>query len=285
MPEHTPLAQTTAGSFLSPAAPPLNSRSAPPFLEAALTTAPSGERPLLEIEVHAAGDRQLVVLGGDMDVECDQTLHIALRGALTRSRTGVDLDLSEVGFCDCSGLNVLLRARLLAHQDGKTLVVRAASSTVSRLLSVTHTRSLLASPDGVRQGLPGRGVHSVPARLFPQNSTVPEDAAQNLLAEVVQLRRAMHTRPAIDMARGVLMAAFGLDPEEAWGVLVEASQYHHMKLHQLAQVLLDAVEAGPLPSLMQQQLADAVARRTKDVSRAAHGGRPVVGAVQAAATA
>ncbi|OAR24260.1 hypothetical protein A8W25_17670 [Streptomyces sp. ERV7] len=110
--------------------------------------APSG-RPLprLEIEVRPTGDRQLVVVTGEVDIDADRLLHSTLGAALVRSRGGVDLDLSKVDFCDCSGLNVLLRIRQRALRDGKTLRVRAVSGAVHRLLTVTHTLPLLTPPE------------------------------------------------------------------------------------------------------------------------------------------
>ncbi|GAA3309414.1 hypothetical protein GCM10020295_74010 [Streptomyces cinereospinus] len=78
--------------------------------------------------------------------------------------------------------------------------------------------------------------------------------------EVVQLRRAMQTRPTIDLARGVLMATFGLSPQDAWHVLVAVSQNTNTKLHRLAQDLVTAVRGEPLPDAVQRQVATAVAR-------------------------
>ncbi|WP_329403676.1 STAS domain-containing protein [Streptomyces melanogenes] len=129
MPEHAIPAQLNRGG---------TTYAAPAF-------SPSG-RPLprLEIEVRPAGDRQLVVITGQVDIDADHLLHSTLRAALDRSRRGIDLDLSKVDFCDCSGLNILLRIRQRALRDGKTLCVHAASNAVHRLLTVTHTLPLLA---------------------------------------------------------------------------------------------------------------------------------------------
>jgi hypothetical protein len=70
----------------------------------------------------------------------------------------------------------------------------------------------------------------------------------------------MQTRPAIDLARGILMASFSLSPEVAWTVLVTASQNTNTKLHVLAQDLVGTVQGTPLPEEVQQQLAAAVAQ-------------------------
>ncbi|MEV2252877.1 ANTAR domain-containing protein [Streptomyces sp. NPDC050147] len=86
------------------------------------------------------------------------------------------------------------------------------------------------------------------------------DVEQDPRAELVQLRRAMETRPAIDMARGVLMASFGLAPEDAWSVLVSVSQNTNTKLHVVADELVGAVTGGQIPKPFRRQLAATIAR-------------------------
>jgi hypothetical protein len=85
-----------------------------------------------------------------------------------------------------------------------------------------------------------------------------EDVEENLRIEIGQLKRAMQTRPVIDLARGVLMASFGLNAEDAWSVLVETSQRTNTKLHHLAQELVGAVNGAPLPDRLRQQVSAAV---------------------------
>lgn len=86
------------------------------------------------------------------------------------------------------------------------------------------------------------------------------ESARDPQAEVVQLRRAMQTRPTIDQARGILMAAFSLGPDDAWTTLVMASQNTNTKLHHVAQQLVDSVQGEALPEAVQAQLSAAVAR-------------------------
>ncbi|MFG2783002.1 ANTAR domain-containing protein [Streptomyces prunicolor] len=206
-----------------------------------------------------AGTRTVVAVSGEIDIDTEQTLQHALRLALARSSDGVDLDLSGVGFCDCSGLNVLLRVRRIALSDGKTLGVRALSAWVERLFALTDTSSLFTHPRA-----PVNGVvhdwheHSATAHDLMEEHGV-SDEAEELRVEVVQLKRALLTRPVIDLARGVLMASFALSPEEAWSVLVDASQHTNTKLHQLAEELVDSVNGAPLPDHLRQRITTAVA--------------------------
>jgi len=83
---------------------------------------------------------------------------------------------------------------------------------------------------------------------------------EDLRIEVVQLRRAMQTRPVIDLARGILMASFGLGVEESWRVLVLASQNTNTKLYHLALDLVAAVRGEPPADAVQEQVAAAVAK-------------------------
>ncbi|MGW6270713.1 ANTAR domain-containing protein [Streptomyces sp. NPDC055060] len=86
------------------------------------------------------------------------------------------------------------------------------------------------------------------------------DAHQDPRVELDQLRRAMRTRPVIDMARGVLLASFGLSADDAWSVLVSLSQNTNTKLYRVAQELVDAATGGQIPHPLRGQLAATVAR-------------------------
>ncbi|MFD7814919.1 STAS domain-containing protein [Streptomyces sp. NPDC059785] len=117
-----------------------------------------------------------MTVSGDIDLDAEAALQRTLGEALTRSARGVDVDLSGVGFCDCAGLNVLLRIRRRALTEGKTVTVPSAAPAVDRLLSLTGTRSLFgaATPDagaggGAGDGVPGNGVlnHSGPHNGVP----------------------------------------------------------------------------------------------------------------------
>ncbi|WP_446037751.1 ANTAR domain-containing protein [Streptomyces sp. SID1143] len=102
-----------------------------------------------------------------------------------------------------------------------------------------------------------------------------QEELRKLRTEVAQLRRAMETRPAIDQARGMLMATFRLTVQQSWDVLVATSQNTNIKLHRLADALVGTVHGTPLPKAVHKQLAAAV---TKVKAASAPGGtRPVSG--------
>ncbi|MGX4693994.1 ANTAR domain-containing protein [Streptomyces sp. JNUCC 63] len=220
--------------------------AAPPGCELAIGTGPEG-------------GRVLVTVHGELDLDTGQGFQRALKDALGRSAQGIDLDLSGVGFCDCSALNTLISLRERALAQDKTIVVRATSPVSERLLVLTGTHSLFCAeaPDGPEAYEAGATVP--PARHgAPEDGTPAEDTEQDLHIEVVQLRRAMQTRPAIDLARGILMASFGLTSDQAWSVLVIASQNTNTKLHHVARAVVTAVHGDPLPETVRKHLTAAV---------------------------
>ncbi|MFJ8821108.1 ANTAR domain-containing protein [Streptomyces sp. NPDC102467] len=142
---------------------------------------------------------------------------------------------------DDQRLDSVLRPLLLASDGSIDLdlnrVEACGNSGVNILLSIDH--SVVAGP------------HAEPT----------EDSDADLSREVAQLRRAMQSRGTIDMARGVLVAAFGVSPHDAWEVLVDVSQRTNIKLHRVAGHLVDSTTGtAPLPKAVQAQLSVVMAR-------------------------
>lgn len=193
------------------------------------------------VQAGPTGDRVTVTVSGEYCLDDDQTLRHALHDALGRSAAGVDLDLSDLTFADCSALNVLLAVRSQAAAGDKTVTVTAVSPAAERLLTFTDTYTLFTAP----------------ADATGPSPREPDGAVQT---EVVQLRRALRTRPDIDLARGILMATFGLNAEQAWQALVLTSQHTNLKLHRLAEDVVTTVEGASLPEPVQRELTAAVSR-------------------------
>ncbi|WP_405819548.1 ANTAR domain-containing protein [Streptomyces sp. NBC_01390] len=250
--------------------------------------------PLLGIETRPDGYATLVVVSGAIDLVTEQAFHKGLRQALAGSERGIDLDLSGVDFCDCSGLNVLLRIRSHALDEGKIVTIRSASAAVLRLFSITGTLPLFAgvgegeergagkgkepevmngadatgrvpatdtdpTADSAAESAAGSAAHSASALALGAEAAPLGETDQDLRIEVIQLRRAMQTRPVIDLARGVLMASFGLSAEDSWKVLVAVSQNTNTKLHEVADNLVGAVTGDALPEAFRLRIAETVA--------------------------
>jgi anti-anti-sigma factor len=80
------------------------------------------------------GDRASVVVHGEVDLDCAGTLELVL---LDRVARGLDVDLSDVGFIDCAGLNALLRVQARAHAVGTAVELARVSPAVARMLRLT----------------------------------------------------------------------------------------------------------------------------------------------------
>ncbi|MGW6916274.1 STAS domain-containing protein [Kitasatospora sp. NPDC054939] len=100
----------------------------------------------LVLDMATGPDRTRAALHGEISLDNTDTLHDTLDKALHTSGTGLDLDLSALSFCDSTGLNILLRLRLAALAEGRTLVVVAMSSQVRRLFDITETTELFTPP-------------------------------------------------------------------------------------------------------------------------------------------
>ncbi|MGW0969905.1 STAS domain-containing protein [Streptomyces sp. NPDC002516] len=111
----------------------------------------------LAVDVASRSGGATVNVHGEIDLAGAELLRRALLKAAAVCRTGdaVTLDLSDVTFCDGSGLEALLRARRRASCEHCSLTIAAASPAVRHLLELTGTAALLGSDSR----------HTGPARL------------------------------------------------------------------------------------------------------------------------
>ncbi|GAA4983476.1 DUF6296 family protein [Kitasatospora paranensis] len=91
-----------------------------------------------------------VHLSGEIDPENSDALRGVLLALGEERPSAVELDLHDVAFMDCSGLNVLLELRLQGIAAGFPVRLRAASRTVLRLLEVSETLPLFTGGRPVR---------------------------------------------------------------------------------------------------------------------------------------
>ncbi|MDW8808463.1 ANTAR domain-containing protein [Streptomyces scabiei] len=259
---------------------PLAESASAGTLAGAPTAGPADGRrsPTLSLRSRPHGHRILVSVSGDLEFGTDDQLRRGLRDSLARSAEGIDLDLAGVGFCDCSGLNALLSIRQEALGHAKTATIRSISPSAQRVFSLTDTLSLFSptgapegrdtddadaddvESDGVESdGVDAEDLHPAADGRRGAGATTSPRREPDPRAEVVQLRRALETRDTIDLARGILMAAFALSPVEAWNALVRTSQNTNTKLHRTARQLVDSCTGAPVPPCTREQLSAAVA--------------------------
>ncbi len=109
--------------------------------------------PGLAITIEHHDDRVVLRLHGELDVGSRESLCRAIRGLLGLHRRTLVLDLSGLGFLDCSGLSVLVWAHRQLSGDGRQLIVTRGPPVVNRLLRLTGLDTYLhvsEAPPGAR---------------------------------------------------------------------------------------------------------------------------------------
>ncbi|WP_405584554.1 STAS domain-containing protein [Streptomyces sp. NBC_01190] len=140
--------------------PSLPSLPSPPGL-------PSPPRPpraasLLHVHRRDTKNRALITFTGEIDMS---SAHL-VRESLARCRRDgigvIDVDMSKVTFCDCSGLNAFLEASTLSYAAGGFLRLQGPGPLTARLFQLTGSALLLSrSPDYQR---PAAGPARSPVR-------------------------------------------------------------------------------------------------------------------------
>ncbi|MCX5363849.1 ANTAR domain-containing protein [Streptomyces sp. NBC_00124] len=168
----------------------------------------------------------------------DQTL-TALPDGVRR----VELDMAAVVFMDTGGLQFLEVLDAYSHRRRIPVAATRWTGQPRRILELAG----LDTADPLR-AVPRR---AVPEPAPPAPSAVALERAEQLhllRAEVEQLRQAIVSRPVIDQARGILMAAHSCTSEEAWTILRKTSQLSNTKLRTVAAALTAGTGSdGPLP--------------------------------------
>jgi anti-sigma B factor antagonist len=92
--------------------------------------------PRLHVTAHHDGARIRLAVSGELDVS---TRDEFITAAVTNAHRGaaLDLDLSEVSFCDTMGISALVAVGNIIRGDGGSVQVTAASPTVTRILGAT----------------------------------------------------------------------------------------------------------------------------------------------------
>lgn len=91
----------------------------------------------LRVEVDRAGPVRIVTLAGELDHDTAPELRPVLGAPLDDGVQRLVVDLTELRFCDSTGLNLLLRARLDAEALGLRLELAGPVAIVARLFAIT----------------------------------------------------------------------------------------------------------------------------------------------------
>lgn len=175
----------------------------------------------------------------------------------------VELDMADVVFMDTAGLQFLERLdhyRRLRHIPVAATHWSGQPRRILELAGLDTTDPLHATPPPATASAPA------PEADPPACSVVALERAEQLhmlRTEVRQLRQAIVSRPVIDQARGILMAAHACTPDDAWHILRETSQLSNTKLHTVAAALTAGAgtDGPPPPEAVRTALRTAVTRR------------------------
>ncbi|MEU3574778.1 STAS domain-containing protein [Kitasatospora sp. NPDC036755] len=106
------------------------------------------------VETRTTADGSVVcALTGDLDIETLAPVADALTALVARRPPVIVVDLRQVGFCDSSGLNLLLRVRMEAGRAGLELRLAAVAPTVMRVLELTGARTVFSLHESVESAL------------------------------------------------------------------------------------------------------------------------------------
>lgn len=95
-----------------------------------------GER--FAVEVRPWRDAVVLLLSGELDHDTADPLREAIEAALAQpGRRRLVVDCAGLRFCDSTGLNVLLRARIAAQESGGVLELSDVRQPVARMFRLT----------------------------------------------------------------------------------------------------------------------------------------------------
>ncbi|MEU3525152.1 ANTAR domain-containing protein [Streptomyces sp. NPDC038707] len=214
----------------------------------------------LAVGVRTEGGRALLGARGELVHGCADTLAGTL-AALPPGTARVDLDASEVVFLDTAGLTALVTLREYGRRRDVPVSATGWRGQPRRVLELMGLDPADPLSGTLPTALTDRAASAVAQERAEQLDT--------LRLEIAQLRHAIDSRPVIDQARGILMAAHTCTPDQAWEILREASQRTNTKLRQVASAVTAsaAPDGTPPPEPLRSALAAAV-RRVSTAARA-----------------
>jgi anti-anti-sigma factor len=102
------------------------------------------------------GRRAVLRLHGELDVANRHVLRRELNAVLEQDPQTLEVDLTGLGFADCSSLSVLASAQMRLAEHGHQLIIIGAQPMVRRLLAVTGLDAFFRFSEAATQGHDGR---------------------------------------------------------------------------------------------------------------------------------
>ncbi|AWI29144.1 anti-sigma factor antagonist [Streptomyces sp. ICN441] len=116
-------------------------------------TVGSANRGRLRVEVRTEGQSEVVTPAGELDHHTAELLRAPLEDALDQGRARLVVDCSHLEFCDSTGLNVLLGARLRAEAAGGGVHLAGMLPVVARVFEITGAEAVFTVHDTVEAAL------------------------------------------------------------------------------------------------------------------------------------
>ena len=107
----------------------------------------------LTVEVHNHGDRDVVSVQGEIDLQTGPLLRGALRDLVVRGQKHLVVDLDEVTFIDSTGLGILLESRRLVSEAGGSLGIVCHAAGCLRLFEISGLIDVFTFHDSVAEAL------------------------------------------------------------------------------------------------------------------------------------
>ncbi|MDH6436083.1 anti-sigma B factor antagonist [Streptomyces sp. SAI-144] len=126
--------------------------------------------PQLTVYRHDRRTRTLITLVGEIDLESAPLVRASLEWCLRDGIRTVDVDLTLVTFCDCSGLNAFLHAAQQTRVAGGTLRLHHPPPILARIVRLADCGFLFPGSQFVPLPPSGSGTPVAPLPAPPHRS-------------------------------------------------------------------------------------------------------------------
>lgn len=116
-------------------------------------TAGSTQSGRLLVEVRTEGRSAVVTPAGELDHHTAELLRAPLDDCLAKGFSRLVVDCSRLDFCDSTGLNVLLGARLKAEAAGGGVHLAGMTPVVARVFEITGAEAVFTVHDSLATAL------------------------------------------------------------------------------------------------------------------------------------
>ncbi|MFD5585358.1 STAS domain-containing protein [Streptomyces sp. NPDC058733] len=134
-------------------------------------TVGSAQSGRLLVEVREEGSSVVVSAAGELDHHTAELLREPLEDCLEKGFSRLVVDCSRLEFCDSTGLNVLLGARLKAEAAGGGVHLAGMQPVVARVFEITGAEAVFTVHDTVDDALAGDGGGGGPGQSGDQGPT------------------------------------------------------------------------------------------------------------------